>query len=106
MDDAYLKERPTDVSIAGCSSTNMRHESITDLKTPSIVAAHDITRWTLRRWTVCVGLLTDVGGRTSHTAITARALRYRRSGRERYTEPIPHMIIVTAPGVIINPSES
>ncbi len=117
MDDAYLKERSTDiehiVNRVLINLTGKRHESITDLKTPSIVVAHDITPADTAQMdkALVTAFLTDVGGRTSHTAITARALEIPAVvGLESVTRKAENgdTIIVdgTTGTVIINPSES
>ncbi len=81
LDDEYLRERAADVqdvtrrilqNLAGHRSTQLAQ-----LREPSVVVARDLapsdTASLLRRDTV-IAFTTDLGSRTSHTAIMARAL--------------------------------
>src|ERR1035437_3845235 len=82
IDDEYLRERATDMrdvtervlnNLQGLSEgKNLRH-----LKEPCIIISHDLTPSDTAQMDKqhVLGLATDVGSRTSHTAIMARALR-------------------------------
>lgn len=80
IDDPYLRERAFDIhdvtrrvirNLLGRSS-----RTLANLESPQVVIAHNITpsdTATLNRQMV-LGLATDIGSRTSHTAIMARSL--------------------------------
>ena len=78
--DAYLKERVTDIWDVGTrvlrNLTGLTHSSIVDVPKGSIIIAHDISPSdaALINPNKVLGIAIEVGGRTSHTAITARAL--------------------------------
>ncbi len=81
MDDAYFRDRRADVLQAG--ERILRHLTDSpfdpakeDFGEPGIIVAYDLTpadTVALARERV-LGILTDIGGRTSHTAIMAEAL--------------------------------
>lgn len=80
--DDYLRERVADLrDVAGRVVNNLiGHEEAVDvahLKEPCIVIAHDLAPSTTARLDkrMVLGFGTDVGGKTSHTAIMARSLR-------------------------------
>lgn len=79
MEDEYLRERAADIrDVAGRLISNLRgdYQELTVSKENTIVVAHDLTpsdTAQLDRGKV-IAFLTDVGGRTSHTAIMARIL--------------------------------
>ncbi|TAN62975.1 phosphoenolpyruvate--protein phosphotransferase [bacterium] len=117
MDDEYLRQRSSDiehiVNRVLLNLTGKKHESITDIKTPSIIVAHDLTPadTALMNKSVISGFLTDVGGSTSHTAIMARALEIPAVvGLESITRSVEAggtvIIDGTTGTVIVNPSES
>lgn len=117
MDDMYLRERSMDIEhIVNRVLLNLmgrKHESVADLKTPSIVIAHDLTPADTAQMVkgTVLGFLTDVGGRTSHTAIMARSLEIPAVvGLENITRKAEMNDIIIVDGttgtVIINPSES
>ncbi len=78
--DSYLKERVADIwdvtTRALRNLMSLTHSSIHDIPAESIVIAHDISpsEAALIDPKKILGIATEVGGRTSHTAITARAL--------------------------------
>ena len=114
MDDAYMKERAADLrdvyerlarNLLGVKKTNLSllDESVilvaSDL-TPSDTASMDKSK--------VVGFLTDIGGRTSHTAIMARTLEVPAIvGLDNITERVSDGDFVAFNGdsgeVIINP---
>ncbi len=117
MDDAYLKERSMDIEhIVNRVLINLmgrKHESISDIKAPAIVIAHDLAPTDTAQMIkgMVLGFLTDVGGRTSHTAIMARSLEIPAVvGLETVTRKAEMNDTVIVDGttgtVIINPSES
>jgi phosphoenolpyruvate-protein phosphotransferase (PTS system enzyme I) len=82
LPDDYLRERVADLrDVAGRVVNNLLgHEEAVDvahLKEPCIVIAHDLAPSTTARLDkkMVLGFGTDVGGKTSHTAIMARSLR-------------------------------
>ena len=117
IDDVYLRERSSDVehivNRVMVNLTGSKHESVTDLKSPAIVVAHDLTPADTAQMVkgMVLGFLTDVGGRTSHTAIMARSIEIpavvglenvTRKGRDRRRGYHRR----STGTVIINPSES
>ena len=98
MEDEYLRERKADleqitekvlaamkgvaVKIVPASTRNLRHASQQDLllddtlDVPLILVAHDLSPADMLQFkqSVFAGFVTDVGGKTSHTAIVARSL--------------------------------
>lgn len=113
--DEYLRERRSDIDSVG--DRLMRNllgevrESLKTLTGQTIIVAHDLSpadTMQLDRGKV-LGFVTDVGGRTSHTAILARSLAIPAVvGLENVTTQVPSgepMIIDgTAGTVILNPS--
>ena len=80
IEDDYLKERASDVKDIGKrvikNLTEGKQETLADLKEEVIVFARDLSpsdTVTMKREKV-KGFCTDLGGKTSHTAIIARAL--------------------------------
>ncbi len=83
MEDAYLRERETDVAdVAGRVRLNLRHgvagprELLSQLDGPSILIADELTASLAAQldWSRVQGFATDAGSRTYHTAILARSL--------------------------------
>ncbi len=98
MEDEYLRERKADleqitekvlaamkgmaVKIVPASTRSLRHASQQDLllddtlDVPLILVAHDLSPADMLQFkqSVFAGFVTDVGGKTSHTAIVARSL--------------------------------
>ena len=82
LPDDYLRERVADLRDVASRVVNnlVGHEETVDLanlKEPCIVIAHDLAPSTTARLDkkMVLGFGTDVGGKTSHTAIIARSLR-------------------------------
>jgi phosphotransferase system enzyme I (PtsI) len=82
IEDDYLRERAADmrdVTARILSSLLGQEEQggLTDLIEPSILVAHDLTpsRTALLDKRMVLGIATDQGSRTSHTAILARSLQ-------------------------------
>ena len=82
VDDAYLSERATDIrDVTQRVLANLMSQplcaGLADLTEPCIVVAHDLTPsdTAMLDPTKVLGFITEVGSRTSHTAILARSLR-------------------------------
>lgn len=115
ISDEYLRERRSDIDSVG--DRLMRNllgevrENLETLTGQAIVVAHDLSpadTMQLDRGKV-VGFVTDVGGRTSHTAILARSLAIPAVvGLENITTQVtsgePMIIDGTTGTVILNPS--
>ena len=117
MDDPYLRERAMDIEhIVNRLLLNLmgrKHESIADIKEPVVVVAHDLAPTDTAQMVkgTVLGFLTDVGGKTSHTAIMARSLEIPAVvGLESITRKAESGDTVIVDGttgtVILNPSES
>src|SRR3990170_6229413 len=117
MDDPYLRERAMDIEhIVNRLLLNLmgrKHESIADIKDPVVVVAHDLAPTDTAQMVkgTVLGFLTDVGGKTSHTAIMARSLEIPAVvGLESITRKAESGDTVIVDGttgtVILNPSDS
>jgi phosphotransferase system enzyme I (PtsI) len=79
--DPYLRERVADIWDVGMrvlrNLLGLAHSSVLEAPDGSVLVAHDISpsEATLINPRHVVGIATEIGGRTSHTAITARALQ-------------------------------
>ncbi len=113
--DEYLRERRSDIdSIGDRLMRNLlgeNRESLADIDEQVIVVAHDLSPADTVQMdrSKVVGFVTDVGGRTSHTAILARSLGIPAVvGLETITSLLPNgipMIIDGSAGsVILKPS--
>ena len=82
MEDAYLRERETDIAdVAGRLQMNLRHgagrrDLLKDIEGPSVLVADELTPSLAAQldWTRVRGFAVDAGSRTYHTAILARSL--------------------------------
>jgi phosphotransferase system enzyme I (PtsI) len=79
VEDIYMKERLADIYHLGeIVLQNLREvkDEIPDLKEDSVLVAHDISPIDLIAFSKhrTIGLATDIGGTTSHSAIVARSL--------------------------------
>lgn len=78
--DQYLKERVADIWDVGMrvlrNLLGLTHSSVVDVPKGSIITAHDMSpsEAALINPKNVLGVATEAGGRTSHTAITTRAL--------------------------------
>ncbi len=115
ISDEYLRERRSDIdSIGDRLMRNLlgaARESLADLKEQVMVVAHDLSPADTVQMDkgMVAGFVTDIGGRTSHTAILARSLGIPAVvGLETVTSLVPDgtpMIIDGTTGtVILNPS--
>ena len=114
IEDEYLKERTSDLVDVGRrilrNLTGLKRQSLAELTHPVIVVAYDLSpsdTATMHRQHV-IGFVTDIGGRTSHTAIMAKSLEIPAVvGLEEATRRIRpgDMVIVdgTSGTVIVNP---
>ena len=80
IEDEYLKERISDINDVGKrilrNLLGKERSGLEDLKDKVIVVAHDLSpsdTAAMHKQNVC-GFVTDIGGKTSHTAIMAKAL--------------------------------
>ncbi len=117
IEDEYLMQRGSDIEhLANMVLINLsgrKRESLSDLKSPAVVVAHDLSpaETALMVKGTVLGFLTDAGAKTSHTAIMARALEIPAVvGLETITHNVDtgDMVIIdgTTGTVIINPSKS
>jgi phosphotransferase system enzyme I (PtsI) len=78
--DEYLRERKTDIDYIGERITRnilgRKREELSTIREPSIIVAHDLSPADTANLDtqVVMGFVTNAGGKTSHTAIMARAL--------------------------------
>ncbi len=80
VEDEYMRDRASDVEDVGRrilrNLTGLKRKSLADLDHPVVVVAYDLSpsdTATMHRKHV-IGFITDIGGRTSHTAIMAKSL--------------------------------
>ncbi len=117
IEDEYLRERRSDVDSVGerllRNLIGADQQSLTELEQKSVIVAHDLSPADTMQMdkTRVIGFITDVGGRTSHTAILARSLGIPavlglESATALIREGLPVIIDGTSGTVILNPSES
>ncbi|MCM8801355.1 MAG: phosphoenolpyruvate--protein phosphotransferase, partial [Candidatus Omnitrophica bacterium] len=116
IEDEYLRERIADINDVGKrvlrNLMGGEKKTLSELKERVIVVAHDLSpsdTASMHKQSVC-GFVTDIGGKTSHTAIMAKALEIPAVvGVEEATLRIrtgDKLIIDGAKGlVIVNPDE-
>ncbi|MCX8123298.1 MAG: phosphoenolpyruvate--protein phosphotransferase [Spirochaetes bacterium] len=116
IEDEYLRERIIDISDINKRLINnlqkTHDESLADLKEEVIVVATDLTPsdTAMMNKKYVLGFITDRGGRTSHTAIMARALEIPAIvGSQVATSLIKHGDIIILDAIhgkiIVNPSK-
>ncbi|MBI4227580.1 MAG: phosphoenolpyruvate--protein phosphotransferase [Candidatus Omnitrophica bacterium] len=117
VEDEYLRERTSDVEDVGKrilrQLLGQRRRSLADLHEPVVIVAYDLSpsdTATMHRDHV-MGFATDIGGRTSHTAIMAKSLEIPAVvGLEDVTQRVKSddwLIIDGTTGVVIvNPDEA
>lgn len=116
IEDPYLRERGADLRQIGHrvleNLAGRQPDSIASIKEPVIVIAHDLSPADTTQIlnSSILGFATDVGSRTSHTAITARSLGVPAVvGLERITEEYsaegPVILDGEAGLVILDPTE-
>ena len=114
--DEYLRERSVDVEtvverVLRCM-VGKRHEPVNSVEVRSIIVAHDLSPADVLQIdkSKVIGFVTDLGGKTSHSAILARALEIPAVvGLERITAEISEDDVLVIDGltgvVVINPDE-
>ncbi len=116
IEDPYLRERGADLRQIGHrvleNLAGRQPDSISAIKDPVVVIAHDLSPADTTQIlnSSILGFATDVGSRTSHTAITARSLGVPAVvGLERITEEYsaegPVILDGEAGLVILDPTE-
>ncbi len=115
IDDEYLRERVSDISDVGRrvirNLVGEQRASLSDLKEKVIIVAYDLSpsdTAVMHRKNV-IGFATDIGGRTSHTAIMAKSLEIPAVvGLESATRQIADGDILILDGiqgvVVVNPT--
>ena len=114
IEDEYMRERASDVEDVGRrilrNLTGLKRRSLADLTQPVVVVAYDLSpsdTATMHRQHV-IGFITDIGGRTSHTAIMAKSLEIPAVvGLEAATQSIHPDDVLIVDGssgkVLVNP---
>lgn len=116
MDNEYMKERASDIKDVGGRITNIllgiSDTSLAEIYEKCIVVAKDLTPSDTAQMDseMVQGFVTDVGGRTSHSAIMARTLEIPAVvGTQNGTENIKNGDFIIVDGdkgiVIINPEK-
>ncbi|ADD03255.1 phosphoenolpyruvate-protein phosphotransferase [Thermoanaerobacter italicus Ab9] len=117
LDDEYLKERAADLRDVGSRIINnllgVKNTNLSELDEQVIIIAKDLTpsdTATMKKEMV-LGFATDIGGRTSHTAIMARSLEIPAVvGLGNVTTQVNNGNTVIVDGlegvVIVNPDEN
>jgi len=111
VSDEYLKERKTDLDYIGerivRNILGTKRHDLSTIREPSIIVAHDLSPADTAHLdtSVVIGFVTNTGGKTSHTAIMARALEIPSVvGLEKVTKEVKNgdvIIIDGAIGVVI-----
>ncbi len=115
IEDEYLRERRSDIDSVGerllRNLKGQSQQSIAGIDRPVIVVAHDLSPADTMQMdrTKIIGFVTDLGGRTSHTAILARSLGIPAViGLETVTTKVPSGTPVIVDGtlgyLVLNPS--
>jgi len=117
MDDEYLRERISDINDVGKrilkNLMGVKTRSLGNLKRKVIVIAYDLSpsdTATMHKKNV-IGFATDIGGRTSHTAIMAKSLEIPAVvGLEKVTKNISNGDILIVDGnhglIIADPDDA
>lgn len=116
IEDEYLRERGSDVeTVVDRILRNMlgtRHEILCEAEGRVVIVAHDLSPADILQFDKekVIGFVTDLGGKTSHTAIVSRSLEIPAVvGLEKITREVVDgdaIIVDGARGlVIINPDE-
>lgn len=117
IDDEYLRERRSDIDSVGerllRNLIGADQQSLAELERKSIVVAHDLSPADTMQMdkSRVIGFITDVGGRTAHTAILARSLGIPavvglESATALVREGMPVIIDGTTGTVILRPSQA
>jgi len=114
-DDEYLRERVSDINDVGRrilkNLLGTEHRSLEDLREKTVIVAYDLSpsdTAVMHRGNA-IAFATDIGGRTSHTAIMAKSLEIPAVvGLESVTSSVKDGLNIIVDGnrgkVIINPS--
>ncbi len=117
MDDEYLRERISDITDVGKrilkNIVGVQTNVLSELKKPAVVIAYDLSpsdTATMHKKNV-IGFATDIGGRTSHTAIMAKSLEIPAVvGLEGVTKKVKNGDLIIVDGingaVIIKPDRN
>lgn len=116
IEDEYIRSRISDIEYATervlWNLAGKKFQSIADINEPVIVVAHDLTPADATQMQVSkiMGFITEIGGRTSHTAIMARSLEIPAVvGVESATQDFTNgnMVIIDGEAglVILDPDE-
>ncbi len=116
MEDEYMRERVADVKDVGArllkNISGVAAQDLSDVAENTIIIAHDLTPSDTAQLdrTKVVAFLTNIGGRTSHSAIMARTLEIPAVvGLQDVTETIKDGDLLVVDGaegiVIVNPDE-
>ncbi|MFO7982915.1 MAG: phosphoenolpyruvate--protein phosphotransferase [Desulfuromonadales bacterium] len=116
IEDEYLRERRSDIDSVGerllRNLTGADHYNLSDIDRKVVIVAHDLSPADTMQIDKekIHGFMTDVGGRTSHTAILARSMGIPAIlGLETISQMVPGGVPViidgTAGTVVLNPSE-
>jgi len=117
VEDEYLRERVSDIQDVGRrllrNLLGKERDSLSELKEEVIVVAHDISPsdTAMMHREKVIAFVTDIGGRTSHTAIMARSLEIPAViGLEVVTKTVKNGDLLIVDGnhgiVIINPDST
>lgn len=116
IDDPYLRERGGDIAYVGESIlrnlVGQEQEKLSAINEKVVVVAHDLSPSDTAQMDKekIIGFATDIGGKTSHTAIIARALEIPAvSALETITDLVKtgdHIIVDGLSGkVVVNPDD-
>jgi phosphoenolpyruvate-protein phosphotransferase (PTS system enzyme I) len=116
LDDEYIQSRIADLEALGervlRNLAGQDHHLLDEIKERVIIVAHDLSPADTAqlRLESTLGLVTDMGGRTSHTSIIARSLSIPAVvGTEVATKSVPNGSIIIVDGasgkVIANPTD-
>lgn len=117
IDDEYLKERISDISDVGKrilkNLIGAKTRTLSNLTRPVIVIAYDLSPsdTAMMHKKNVIGFMTDIGGRTSHTAIMAKALEIPAVvGLEEITRNVKNGDTLIVDGIhgiaIVNPDKT
>lgn len=117
LNDEYAKSRIADVNAAGDRVIRIlagrNHTSLEEIQEPAIIIAHDLSPADAIQLQVgrILGVVTEIGGTTSHSSIVARSLNIPAvAGAENAARLISTGDILIVDGgtgtIIVNPGES
>jgi phosphotransferase system enzyme I (PtsI) len=107
VSDEYLKERKTELDYIGeriiRNILGTKRHDLSAIREPSIIVAHDLSPADTANLdtSVVIGFVTNTGGKTSHTAIMARALEIPSVvGLEKVTKEVKNGDVIIVDGTI------